>query len=99
MKDSKERLFEIMSKIDPDFNLNEAVIPEDPNTDVEMTNNLKSNGLKKAYTRIDNQKEFIQAFDQWFGGLGVADKYKNKINITYTLTQIRSVLEKYGVKN
>lgn len=97
-KDSKQRLFEVMGKLDPDFNVNEAV-PDDATTDVQMAYNLKTDALKHAYEQIDHQQEFDDAFEAWFSGLGVADKYRHKININATLNHIRDVLQKYGVKN
>jgi hypothetical protein len=96
-KNSKQRLFEVMGKLDPDFNINEDV-PEDANTDVEIVNNLKTPAQKDAYKRINFREEFKDAFEAWFGDLGVANKYKNRINITTTLEDIRDVLNKYGVK-
>ena len=98
MKNSKRRLFEVMGRLDPDFNVNEAV-PQDATTDVKMADNLKTDAVRTAYERIDHQKEFNDAFQAWFARLGVADKYKHKININATLNHVRDVLQKYKVKN
>jgi len=128
-KDSKQRLFEVMGRLDPDFKvLNESedpcwdgyqqygtkekdgkevpncvpvneAVPDDATTDVKMADNLKTDAVRTAYERIDHQKEFNDAFQAWFAGLGVADKYKHKININATLNHVRDVLQNYGVKN
>ena len=127
-KDSKQRLFEVMGRLDSSFKLNESedscwngyekygmkekdgkevpncvpvneAMPEDANTDVQMLKNLKSPALADAREKIHNQQEFNHAFEYWFSTLGVANEYKDRINITSTLSNIREVLEKFGVKN
>jgi len=97
-KNSKQRLFEMMGYVDPEFNINEA-LPQDANTDVQMLKNLKSPALADAREKIHNQQEFNHAFEYWFSTLGVAKEYKSNINITSTLSNIREVLEKFGVKD
>ena len=96
--DTKQRLFEMMGYVDPEFNVSEAM-PEDANTDVQMLKNLKSPALADARQKIHNQQEFNDAFQYWFSTLGVAQEYKDRINITSTINHIRDVLEKYDVKN
>ena len=96
--DSKQRLFEVMGRLDPDFKVDEAV-PDDATSDVKMAYNLKTDAQKHAYQSIDHQQEFNDAFQAWFSGLGVADKYKDRININSTLNHVRDVLQKFGVKN
>lgn len=98
MKDkSKQRLFEIMSRLDHNFNINENNI-EDANTDVQMVDKLKTPAQKNAYGRINFRDELKDAFDMWFSNLGVANEHKDRINITTTLEDIRDVLVKYGIK-
>ena len=60
-KNSKQRLFEVMGKLDPDFNVNEDV-PEDATTDVKMIDNLKTPAQKDVYKRINYREEFKDAF-------------------------------------
>ncbi|MFW6242942.1 MAG: hypothetical protein ACOC2W_02190 [bacterium] len=128
-KDSKQRLFEVMGKLNPNFRvLNESEdpcwdgyqqygtkekdgnevpncvpineeMPDDANTDVEMLKNLKTPALDSAREKIHTQQEFDDAFEYWFSTLGVANEYKDRINITTSLSHIREVLEKFGVKN
>ena len=92
-----------MKVVNPDFRIDESLLdealPDDANTDVQMLQNLKTPAQKTAYSRIDNQKEFNDAFEYWFNKLGVSDDYKNKINITSSLAHIRDVMEKRGIHN
>ena len=130
-KDSKQRLFEVMSKLDSSFNINESenpcwdgykqlgmkekngkevpncvsidenddVVPDDASSDVKMAYNLKTPAQKSAYNKINYRDEFKDAFKVWFSDLGVANKYKYRINITTTLNDIRDVLKEFGVKD
>ncbi len=91
--DSKKLLFEMMEKINPDFS------HDDVSGDVASAGRLRTAAQKTALSRVNTQREFNEAFESWFTTLGVSGKYKDRINITTSLTHIRDVMEKYGIEN
>lgn len=95
MINNKKRLFEVMEYINPKI-INEN--NDDLSGDVLNIKNIKTDALKSAYSRINNQKEFNDAFIVWFNSLGFDDKDSlNKINITTSISHIRDFMEKKGV--
>jgi hypothetical protein len=90
---NKNRLFEMMGKINNNFN------SDDISGDVENLTKLRTPAEKTALSRINTQKEFNEAFVFWFNTLGVSGEYKDRINITTSISFIRDYLEKNGIKN
>ncbi len=101
-KNNKQRLFEVMERINPDFlsaqkNDSENI---DISNDVERIKNLTTPAQKKAYSRINSQREFNDAFDAWFNSLGfINNEYKNRINISTSISHITDIMEKNGIKH
>ena len=99
MEDSKKRLFEIMKKINVDF-INEYDVENNPNatSDVKNVARLKTDTLKNAYSRVNNMREFEDAFKLWFTSLGF-DPEKNPVNITTVVGEITNILKNLGYKH
>lgn len=67
--------------------------------DVEQIEKLKTPALKFMQSKINTQREFNEAFTNWFESLGVSsEKYKNKINITTSISHITDVMKEKGIK-
>ena len=101
MNESKKKLFKLMESLNPEFNSNLSEInnPDDNEfTDVRMAKNLQTPAQAKAYTKINTQEEFRQAFENWFGYLGVANKHKDKFNSTTAINHIRDIFDKFDIK-
>lgn len=103
MKNNKFRLFEIMNKLDASFDVQSNKLdennPDNASTDVKLISNLKTPSQKNAYNRINHRNELKDAFRAWFSELGVANEYKHRINITTTLSDIRDILNEFGIKS
>jgi hypothetical protein len=106
-KDSKNRLFEIMKKTNPDFKvINEQQIYS-PNTtqpnaeqlsgDVRSIQNSATSSQKSAYSRIDTPDEFSQAFRLWFSSLGF-NPQKNPIDIGRVTFEVEKIMKELGYK-
>lgn len=96
---NKKRLFEVMSYLNPESKLIENYDVSDLSGDVLNIKNVKSDALKNAYSNIDNQKEFNDAFMVWFNSLGFNNENNKKnINITSSIAHIRDYMEKKGIK-
>ena len=96
------RIFEILLKIDDTFKqkLNEIDEPndDDETTDVRMVKKLQTSAIKNANSKINTQQEFRQAFENWFGELGVANKFKDNFNSTTAIGHIRDIFSKFNIK-
>lgn len=93
MEASKKRLIEVMEKVNSDFNY------DDVSGDVKSASRLRTSAQKTALSRVNTQREFNEAFESWFNTLGVSDEYRDKVNITTSLSHMREVMEKKGIKN
>ena len=82
-----------MEKVNPDFNYDGV------SGDVRNASRLRTSAQKTALLKVNTQREFNEAFESWFNTLGVGNEYKDRINITTSLSQIRDVMEKRGIKN
>lgn len=76
------------------------VSENEPETaDVRQIDKLKPPALKKMQSRINNQREFNDAFTNWFEGLGVStEEFKNRINITTSISHITDIMKEKGIK-
>jgi len=90
---SKDKLFRMLEYLDPSFNKDRETL------DVRNAENLKTTSLKNANSKISNHDEFRQAFDNWFGDLGVSGIYKNNFNSTTAISDIRKIFDKYNIKS
>ena len=99
----KKKLFEVMEKIAwlPPLNENsyESLDTDTISGDVRNIKNLGSPAVKSALKRINTQREFNEAFESWFNGLGFDDpNKKSKIRIATSITHISEVLKNKGIK-
>ena len=90
---NKDKLFRMLEYLDPSFKKDRESF------DVKNVENLKTTSLKIANSKISNQDEFRQAFDDWFGDLGVSGIYKNNFNSTTAISDIRRIFDKYNIKS
>ena len=97
-KDStKQQLFEMMHEVAGmplNENSYESLDTEEISGDVQNIKNLGSPAVKTALSRINTQREFNEAFESWFSGLGFKDESKkNNIKISTSITHITEVLK------
>ena len=90
---TKQMLFEMMEKINPDFDYSNV------SGDVRNASQLRTTAQKAALSKVNTQREFNEAFESWFNTLGVSNRYKDSVNITTSVSYIREVMEKKGIKN
>jgi hypothetical protein len=102
-EEAKKKLFEVMEKVAglPPMNENsyESLDTDTISGDVQNVKNLGSPAVKNALKRINTQREFNEAFESWFNGLGFDDpNKKSKIRIATSVTHISEVLKNKGIK-
>lgn len=95
----------MMEKLNPNFNkvieTEEDLLGNENNLsgDVRFSNQLRTPAQKTALSRVNSQREFNEAFESWFGTLGVStEQYKNKLKIATTISFITDVLKKNGIQ-
>jgi len=91
---NKKRMFEINDFL----NSNSSKTNDFKLGDVKFINNLKTPALLKAQSRINTQEDFKQAFEDWFGNLGVANEFKDNFNSTTAINHIREIFKNFGIK-
>lgn len=108
MKDNKEKLFENMEKLNPDFKIQELIQqtnqqknnqqPRQP-ADVQSLNRATQNTqtIKTASQRINTSTEFPEAFRVWFSSLGYKPD-NPAISIMRVKTEIEKVMRSMGYK-
>ena len=106
-KDAKQLLFENMSKLNPDFKLQEvAPQPAQPvapqaiqPTDVKSLNraNQTSKSVQNASKRINTSREFPEAFRVWFSGLGYKPN-NPAVSIARVKMEIEKVMKSMGYR-
>jgi len=111
-KDAKQLLFENMSKLNPDFKLQEvapqpaqpvATQPVAPQviqpTDVKSLNraNQTSKSVQNASKRINTSREFPEAFRVWFSGLGYKPN-NPAVSIARVKMEIEKVMKSMGYR-
>ena len=98
-EDMKGKMIRLMEQMAYYPTQNEEFNDDNVTSDVKNMSNLVSPAQKTAAKKINTQREFNEAFEVWFGSLGFDEDYKkNRINITTSIENIRSVMEKYGIK-
>ena len=112
MKTNKEKLFEMMEKINPELqNINEIVPPSSPPpssttnqqprvpSDVQTLSraNQNASNVQRAGQRINTATEFPEAFRVWFSSLGYKPENQN-ISIMKVRTEIEKVMRSMGYK-
>jgi hypothetical protein len=94
-ENSKERLFEVMKKINPNIIKEQIGLPGDVKTAYNAY--TTSPAQQNANKRIDNPAEFAPAFKLWFSSLGFNPQAKN-IPIAKVVTDVTTVLRQLGFK-
>jgi hypothetical protein len=105
-KDTKQRLFENMEKLNPDFKVNEVLPGQQPVQavagDVANLQNAanKSATMQYADSRIDTPQELQDAFGDWLSrtGYGLSKKPIRPISISMVQTLVRNAMQKLGYK-
>jgi uncharacterized protein YfdQ (DUF2303 family) len=87
-----------MEQLNPEIKQNYITNDDKETTDVKMVQNLKTTALLTAQLKVNTQEEFKQAFENWFGELGVANKYKDNFNSTTAINHIREIFKKFNIK-
>lgn len=89
----KNRLYEIMGKVNPDFKkINENLPPDVQSMERSMQD---SPGVTQAKERINQPNEFEPAFEVWFNTLGF-DPNEAPITKAAVRSAVDSVLTKLG---
>lgn len=107
-----KKIFELMSKMSPDFKLNEDSFaqfnadfqsssqPEDSKI-ADVKNYSKgiqnAKALSNKSNKINNRTEFLDAFKVWFNSLGYTPE-KGNITTATIITDIRKAMSELGYK-
>jgi len=99
---NKQRLFEVMGKVNPDFNkLNEAILQQQKGVPIDVANQQKamktSPAMQYANSRIDTPQEFQEGFQTWFSTTGFNPKTR-PLSISQAQTLIRNAMTQMGYK-
>jgi len=108
MFDNKQRLFEVMEKLNPEFKVNEILTPQPTPAQAgartvssDVTNlqkiSQKSPAMQTANLRIDTPQEFEDGFTIWFTTTGF-NPQKKPLSISQAQTSVRRAMEKLGYK-
>lgn len=112
MNNNIHEMFEMMKKLNSDFNLNEDSFGqfntsfEDPaqetlpkNGDVKGYNaaSEKAKTLNTKSEKINTRVEFPEAFKTWFNNLGYSPEKRN-ITISMVITEIKKIMQEMGYK-
>lgn len=102
-KNTKQKLFETMEKLNPEFNLQEItpVAPPNQTTPTDVVNMEKatsrSSQVQYANSRIDTPQEFQQGFAAWLGTTGFNPQNK-PLSISQAQTLVRNAMLALGYK-
>jgi hypothetical protein len=105
---NKQRLFEVMERLNPDFKVSEILTPQPAPTQAgtgtvspDVANlqkaSQKSPAMQTANSRIDTPQEFEQGFTIWFSTTGF-NPQKKPLSISQAQTSVRRAMEKLGYK-
>jgi hypothetical protein len=92
-KKTKEMLFEMMEKINPDFNVQEAGVAPD----VVSAQKATTTGMQRANQRIGTPQEFQDGFMAWLGTTGF-DPVKKPLGISDAQSRVRNAMIALGYK-
>lgn len=110
MKNDIHKMLEIMSKLNPDFILNEESFGEfnssfeqDDNKNAHKIGDVNNYNMasQKAKTlankseKINTRIEFLEAFKTWFNTLGYSPE-KKTITIATITTEIKKIMKEMG---
>jgi len=101
---NKQRLFEVMGKVNPDFKVNEIVDQpvQAQNGDVATLQKVvnANPAIQYADSRINTPQELEDAFGTWLSrtGYGLQKKVRRPLSIPQMLSYVRNAMEKLGYK-
>jgi len=95
---NKQRLFEVMGKVNPDFKLNE-ITAEPVATDIarQQAALKTSPAIQYANSRIDTPQEFEEGFQTWLMTTGF-DPTTRPISISLAQSLVRNAMVTLGFK-
>jgi len=106
MKNNKQRLLEVMERLNPEFRINEQQPQQTPvqaqSGDVANLEKAvnSSSTVQYADSRIDTPQELQDAFGAWISrtGYGLNQKPIKPISISMVQSLVRNAMEKLGYK-
>ena len=97
-KDTKEKLFENMGKLNPGFKFEEATSIAQPTVGAQQTQQYAGGQYKimaNQLKMVNSPQKFAPAFKEWFQYLGYSPQ-ANNINIQRVRTDIEAIMKEMG---